>query len=325
MIPSTIMAISSRPSGPASVRPGGSTKAALLPHIPLEVNRQIALYLDRQSAFALTLTCKALRDAGETRLYQLIDLTSGYRDDLSKSISTLALTRTSTVFDEIGPATAHMADEEDVQPEAMTEDRLRQCQQTIVHRIRASDHALARYPYRRKCIKVLRVEPSGRALDINRSNARLLDIIFALFSQLERLDIVSLPSVPETPLSMIPASIRNRQTKQPGQPPWATFSGNANIVDHFGFYNGLCQPRGRAAQATFPRLEILRMCIPASVDRMVPFVLSSFVKCASALTRTSPGGDAASVDLERPHDPLCSQHAGSRNSTPPTLDPSDAL
>lgn len=49
-----------------------------LPHIPLEVSQQIARYLDRKSAYALTLTCKGLRDAGETRLYSLIDLTSGY-------------------------------------------------------------------------------------------------------------------------------------------------------------------------------------------------------------------------------------------------------
>jgi hypothetical protein len=59
-------------------RAQGLQAAQPLPHIPLEVSQQIARYLDRKSAYALTLTCKGLRDAGETRLYSLIDLTSGY-------------------------------------------------------------------------------------------------------------------------------------------------------------------------------------------------------------------------------------------------------
>ena len=45
-----------------------------LPHIPLEVLQQIATHLDRKSAFALTLTCKGLRDAGETKLYETVHL-----------------------------------------------------------------------------------------------------------------------------------------------------------------------------------------------------------------------------------------------------------
>ena len=52
-----------------------------LPHIPLEVAQQIARYLDHRSAFALTLTCRSLREAGETSLYESSDLTSGWGND----------------------------------------------------------------------------------------------------------------------------------------------------------------------------------------------------------------------------------------------------
>lgn len=55
---------------------GDSAVARLktLPHIPLEVLQQIATHLDRKSAFALALTCKGLRDAGETKLYETVHL-----------------------------------------------------------------------------------------------------------------------------------------------------------------------------------------------------------------------------------------------------------
>jgi hypothetical protein len=49
-----------------------------LPDIPVDVLRLIAENLDRASAFALTLTCKSLRDAGEIKVWETLDLTTGY-------------------------------------------------------------------------------------------------------------------------------------------------------------------------------------------------------------------------------------------------------
>lgn len=49
-----------------------------LPDIPVDVLRLIAENLDRASAFALSLTCKSLRDAGEIKVWETLDLTTGY-------------------------------------------------------------------------------------------------------------------------------------------------------------------------------------------------------------------------------------------------------
>ena len=91
---------------------------------------------------------------------------------------------------------------------------------------------------------------------------------------------MSLPNVPPPPLFLVPSSVR----RLAGQTPWATYSGNANIVDHFGFYNGLCQPRGRTGEIAFPKLQVLRICIAPSVDRMIPLVLRFFVNARAPIT-----------------------------------------
>ena len=44
----------------------------------MEVLRHMSLYLDRTSASRLSRTCKALRDAGEIKVWEEIDLTSGW-------------------------------------------------------------------------------------------------------------------------------------------------------------------------------------------------------------------------------------------------------
>ena len=59
-------------------------------HLPLEIKQLIASHLDRQTAFALTLTCKGLRDAGETKLYKEVDLTSGETVSQSREYYTLS-------------------------------------------------------------------------------------------------------------------------------------------------------------------------------------------------------------------------------------------
>lgn len=59
---------------------GGVESTRGLPHIPLEILQQIACHLDRKSAFALTLTCKGLRDAGETKLYETVHLDHDYEN-----------------------------------------------------------------------------------------------------------------------------------------------------------------------------------------------------------------------------------------------------
>lgn len=56
-----------------------------LPPIPLEILQEIATHLDRKSAYALTLSCKGLRDAGETKLYETADLTAEYTAETSES------------------------------------------------------------------------------------------------------------------------------------------------------------------------------------------------------------------------------------------------
>ena len=49
-----------------------------LPHIPHEVLAEIAEYLDLPSAQNLSRSCKSLRDAGEMRVWRLVDITSGW-------------------------------------------------------------------------------------------------------------------------------------------------------------------------------------------------------------------------------------------------------
>lgn len=49
-----------------------------LPHIPVEILRQIATHLDVPSALALAQTCKTLRDAGETKVWETVNVTSGF-------------------------------------------------------------------------------------------------------------------------------------------------------------------------------------------------------------------------------------------------------
>ena len=49
----------------------------VLSHIPIEILRTISDHLDLNSAFQLSLTCRALRDAGESRIWSAIDLFQG--------------------------------------------------------------------------------------------------------------------------------------------------------------------------------------------------------------------------------------------------------
>lgn len=49
-----------------------------LPDIPLEILQQIATEIDVPSALNLARTCKALRDAGECRVWEMVDITSGW-------------------------------------------------------------------------------------------------------------------------------------------------------------------------------------------------------------------------------------------------------
>ena len=75
-----------------------------LPYIPLEILQQIAGHLDRPSAFALTLTCKGLRDAGETRLWGELDITSGWNEPVGTySPGIFSLIRWASTVEELGP------------------------------------------------------------------------------------------------------------------------------------------------------------------------------------------------------------------------------
>lgn len=49
-----------------------------LEHLPHEVLAQIAEHLDRPSAFALALTCRSLRDAGEMGVWKDLDVVSDF-------------------------------------------------------------------------------------------------------------------------------------------------------------------------------------------------------------------------------------------------------
>ena len=167
-----------------------------------------------------------------------------------------------------------MAGDNDPSDAGMREDTLHACQRSVASRSRAFEPAISCYAYRKDCMKVFRVEPSGGALDPNRSNARLLQLISMFSKQLVRLDIVSLPSVRSSTPAQSPSRSRAGFT---------TYTGSANIVDHFGFYNGLCRPRTSSTEVTFPRLKILRMCIPSSVDRMIPYVLKYFTNAQAPL------------------------------------------
>lgn len=56
--------------------PGIPTRT--LPYIPFEILSKIAEHLDLPSAAALSRTCKALRDAGEIKVWGTVDITSGW-------------------------------------------------------------------------------------------------------------------------------------------------------------------------------------------------------------------------------------------------------
>ena len=50
-----------------------------LREIPHDILKEISQYLDRRSAFNLTLTCKSLREAGEMKLWEAVDVTFDIR------------------------------------------------------------------------------------------------------------------------------------------------------------------------------------------------------------------------------------------------------
>ncbi|KAI9633820.1 uncharacterized protein MKK02DRAFT_38481 [Dioszegia hungarica] len=52
-----------------------------MPYLPREVQAQISPHLDLSSARCLARTCKALRDVGEAKVWETLDLTSGYDSD----------------------------------------------------------------------------------------------------------------------------------------------------------------------------------------------------------------------------------------------------
>lgn len=47
-------------------------------YIPEELSREIASHLDLQSALRLARVCKALREAGEMRVYETLDMTGSW-------------------------------------------------------------------------------------------------------------------------------------------------------------------------------------------------------------------------------------------------------
>ncbi|ORY30808.1 hypothetical protein BCR39DRAFT_528444 [Naematelia encephala] len=49
-----------------------------LPHLPIEILRHIASHLDGHTAARLARTCRALRDAGEMKVWENVDVTSGF-------------------------------------------------------------------------------------------------------------------------------------------------------------------------------------------------------------------------------------------------------
>lgn len=57
---------------------GESEPKRTIPYIPLKVQIKIAQWLDLESARSLSTTCKALRDAGEIKVWEMLDLTSGW-------------------------------------------------------------------------------------------------------------------------------------------------------------------------------------------------------------------------------------------------------
>lgn len=53
-----------------------------LPHLPFEILRQISGHLDKKTAASLARSCKGLRDAGELKLWETLDITSKYQGKL---------------------------------------------------------------------------------------------------------------------------------------------------------------------------------------------------------------------------------------------------
>ncbi|KAI9632169.1 uncharacterized protein MKK02DRAFT_30699 [Dioszegia hungarica] len=149
---------------PSSPPPSESKPTRDLPHIPLEVLLQIAAHLDVPSALNLSRTCKGLRDAGECKVWEMVDVTSGWDPEGDSGAE----------FDIPSVNSYHTRGD------------------TVYRKLENVLGALKAYTFRIECVRALRIEPVDGTPSSKRGSMFVI-LLQLLAAQVKRLDIVPLP------------------------------------------------------------------------------------------------------------------------------------
>lgn len=250
-----------------------------LPHIPLEILQKIAGHLDRKSALALTLTCKGLRDAGETRLWSELDITSGWNEPIGEC---LLLTHDSkqvgvkpcwckefSMRTRLGGSrgsyrmgtSTHTTDERGFplpDPDAAAWLAL---QKTAHERCLNALRALEAYEYRAQCVRSVRLEPSD---GVDGSTAKNMMALLTLVAPyIKHLDIVPLPWGEDDH----PTDVTEDQ---------------AEIVMAGQWFDYMADQVPCKYKLTCPRLKTLRIAVPASSEDTIPLIINRLAPSATS-------------------------------------------
>jgi hypothetical protein len=172
-----------------------------MPDLPSEVQCLIASHLDRRSAFALTLVCKAWRDAGEARLYEHVDLTVEGIPMLDNGMLYIDTLESGTHLDwtpghQLWPATDTTGSSSQfaIPPySTYPDERDRLFHKAISERCDALQRALCARTQRQAYIKELRLPPIGGTQENDYLGLRLYDILIKCAPRLQTLYIARAP------------------------------------------------------------------------------------------------------------------------------------
>ena len=169
----------------------------VLPPIPSEILQIIARHLDRPSAYNLTTTCRALRDAGEMKLYETVHLSENPDKWDRESVRSRFARYGCHCWGETANYDLRVA---------------QACAEAVSTRCDALAFALDAYPPRAQYIRNLILQPFAGTDD--RLAKRMLQILLRLAPTLIRLYVVSIKLEVWTLAMTTPSSRSSRHINQ---------------------------------------------------------------------------------------------------------------
>jgi hypothetical protein len=115
------------------------------PSLPIEILQQIAAHLDIESARSLARSCTALRDAGEIKLWEDLDIRSAF--DRESPFSACILRRQTDI-----------APDDEAQRTGLTAQALEDYRRESRQRLERVRSSLSSYPFRAQCISRLSLD-----------------------------------------------------------------------------------------------------------------------------------------------------------------------